>query len=253
MSQNLESMVYRSSPRNVKSAFRTILLAIVFGGFFFVLIPLMHSMQKPEPKDLEVRTLPAVITLEKPEEIYELPAEPKPVQETSDEVLEEIPPPIAAPPAVPIQLDMISSTSAINFEPSEVAIELDFEVEKIVTTQPLEVDKTKSLVKAPQVNFANQIFSENQVDVLPKKLSGSRPIYPRRALQRNITGSVNIECVISATGEILNPRVIGGEEYKYFEASCLKSLKKWTFAPAKKNGQAVACRLIVPYQFGIRK
>jgi periplasmic protein TonB len=252
MSPNFESMIYRSSPRDVKAAIRTILLAIFFGAFFFVLIPLMHNMQKPEVKDITLRALPPQINIEKPEEIFELPKTEPQTQEATEEPLEEIPQPVSAPPAIAIELDTSSAPTSISFEASEIDIDINFEVEKIVTKSVNAVsDIDAPVLTTPKLS--KQVFDENQVDVIPKKLSGSRPVYPRIALRRKISGSVNIECVISASGEILNPRVVGGEQFQVFEASCLKSLKKWKYAPAMKDGHAVACRLLIPYQFGIRK
>ena len=254
MSPNFESMIYRSSPRDVKGAIRTIFLAIFFGAFFFVLIPLMHNMQKPEVKDLSVRALPPQINIEKPEEVFELPKTEPQIQDATEDVLDEIPQPVSAPPAVPIELDISSAPTSIAFDASEIDMEINFEVEQIITKSVNAVDDLNApVMTTPKLTLSKQVFDENQVDVIPQKLSGSRPVYPRIALRRKISGSVNIECVISASGEILNPRVVGGEQFQVFEASCLKSLKKWKYAPAMKDGHAVACRLLIPYQFGIRK
>ena len=53
--ENQQRLSYRESPGAIRFAFKSILLALLFGSLFFVLIPLTSKLVKEEEKDLRDR------------------------------------------------------------------------------------------------------------------------------------------------------------------------------------------------------
>lgn len=70
----------------------------------------------------------------------------------------------------------------------------------------------------------------------------AQPIYPRRALMRNIEGSVLLEYVVTATGAVVNPVVIEAEPQGFFERAAIQTVLKHKYKPRVVNGRAVAAR-----------
>src|ERR1700741_4855527 len=69
-----------------------------------------------------------------------------------------------------------------------------------------------------------------------KAVTKSAPVYPEIAKRMSITGSVKIEVVIGADGEIKNTKVIGG--HPLLVTSAVDALKKWKYEPAKTETTA---------------
>ena len=70
----MQRLAYRSSAQTVRFAWRTVILAIVFGSAVFVIVPLTTSKPVKKEKTLIVQKAPVVVKLEVPEKkrIFEL-------------------------------------------------------------------------------------------------------------------------------------------------------------------------------------
>jgi protein TonB len=80
-----------------------------------------------------------------------------------------------------------------------------------------------------------------------------QPVYPRRALERGISGYVDIEFTITASGSIRDPIVIHGEDHKgrlttIFNKAGLKAALKLKYKPRVIDGKAVEVTG-VPHRF----
>ena len=79
------------------------------------------------------------------------------------------------------------------------------------------------------------------------------PDYPRMALRRGITGTVLLQVLVGIDGRPLEVTVAqssGNRELD--EAARAQVLKRWSFQPATKNGQAVQAIGMVPIEFALR-
>ncbi|MGV8921859.1 MAG: TonB family protein [Thermomonas sp.] len=84
-------------------------------------------------------------------------------------------------------------------------------------------------------------------------LSAPPPGYPRGALSRRIEGTVLLQVLVGIDGRPLDVTVSqssGNRELD--EAARSQILKRWSFRPAMKNGQAVQALGLVPIAFNIR-
>ena len=65
------------------------------------------------------------------------------------------------------------------------------------------------------------------------------PIYPRRALTRNIEGYVLLEFVVTATGTVENPVVIEAKPPGFFERAAIQAALKFKYKPKVIDGEPV--------------
>ena len=77
-----------------------------------------------------------------------------------------------------------------------------------------------------------------------------KQVNPHYSTDRGVraVGSVIIALVVSSKGLPRDPHVVKGIE-KDLDESAVEAVKEWRFAPAQKDGKAVAVRVSVQLQF----
>jgi TonB family protein len=77
-----------------------------------------------------------------------------------------------------------------------------------------------------------------------------KQVNPHYSTNRGVraVGSVIIALVVSSKGLPREPRVVKGIE-KDLDQSAVEAVKEWRFAPAQKDGKAVAVRVSVQIEF----
>ena len=95
-------------------------------------------------------------------------------------------------------------------------------------------------------------------DIGPRIVKQTKPRYPGRAFQKGLEGTVDVEFVIEATGEVRRARVISSmkpprpdleQATKELVEEALATVRKWRFEPALKDGQPVATVARAPVTF----
>jgi TonB family protein len=81
----------------------------------------------------------------------------------------------------------------------------------------------------------------------PRVIKQVNPHYPTNRGVRAV-GSVIIALVVSSKGLPKDPHVVKGLD-KDLDESAVNAVKEWLFAPAQKNGKAVAVRVSVQIEF----
>ncbi|MCY7355653.1 MAG: energy transducer TonB [Lysobacter sp.] len=79
------------------------------------------------------------------------------------------------------------------------------------------------------------------------------PVYPRAALRDRLTGTVMLEVLVDIDGRPLDVKIAQSSGHRELDRAALEHvLKRWTFRPAMKNGQAVQATGLVPIAFNLR-
>lgn len=91
-----------------------------------------------------------------------------------------------------------------------------------------------------------QTYTLGEVDDRPKPVEQAEPEFSRE--HRGLTGTVRVGFVIDESGNVLNPRVAESNNRELDELAT-KTVAKWKFKAAKKSGEAVPVRVIVPMRF----
>jgi hypothetical protein len=81
----------------------------------------------------------------------------------------------------------------------------------------------------------------------PKLLHGVKPVAPAEALKNYITGNVNLDALVDATGHVKSVTVLSGP--MKLRETAIEDMKQYVYEPAKKNGKAVPAHVQVSLQF----
>jgi protein TonB len=80
------------------------------------------------------------------------------------------------------------------------------------------------------------------------------PAYPRRALQQRLAGTVLLQVLVGIDGRPLEVKVAQSSGHRELdEAARAQVLKRWSFQPASRNGQAVQAIGMVPIEFALQR
>lgn len=103
-------------------------------------------------------------------------------------------------------------------------------------------DKT-SLQQAVDQAFIARATAETVSAATLRRTKAVAPVYPRRALQRNISGRVKVEFTVGTDGKTREIEVIESTNGTMFDRSALRAISAWEYEPRVVRGQAVAQRV----------
>lgn len=86
-----------------------------------------------------------------------------------------------------------------------------------------------------------------------KKTNSVEPDYPRAALQRLVSGWVEVEFVVNAQGRVDDVTILNSEPREIFDDAAVAAVKRWRYAPVMRNGQAVTVRTQQRIRFTARE
>ena len=84
-------------------------------------------------------------------------------------------------------------------------------------------------------------------DQMPVPTNAPPPVYPEFARDTQITGKVVLHVLVDEVGRV--QRVVVVQSVAGLDAVAIDAVKKWTFAPALKNGLPVAAWAELPFDF----
>ena len=90
--------------------------------------------------------------------------------------------------------------------------------------------------------MATGVFDEEDVDKPPRRISGSQPVYPRRAKDAGLEGVVSLVLLIDRTGRVRSVTV-SESPGPLFDGPVLETVRQWRFSPAEKGGVTVEVRM----------
>jgi TonB family protein len=88
----------------------------------------------------------------------------------------------------------------------------------------------------------------SELPVLVKRVD---PQYPEPARRLKLNGDVALRAVVEANGSIGRIEVVTGAPFGLTEAA-VEAVKKWTYRPARLNGQPVAVWKVIRVKFALR-
>ena len=81
----------------------------------------------------------------------------------------------------------------------------------------------------------------------PVKLVHVPPVYPAIAREAGVQGTVILEAVISASGQVEDVKVL--RSARLLDASAIEAVRQWRFTPTMFNGQAIPVVMTVTVTF----
>ena len=83
----------------------------------------------------------------------------------------------------------------------------------------------------------------------PRRIYAPEPEYPAIARRNNWEGLVMLRILIKTDGAIGEITVLQSSGYEVLDQSALKTVKKWRYQPAVRQGEMVECYRRVPVRF----
>jgi protein TonB len=118
-----------------------------------------------------------------------------------------------------------------------------------VTTQaPAPVPEPEPAVAAPQIREGD-VVDVSALDTVPKRTRDPHVTYPPMAARQRIETSVLMSVLISETGDVLDVKVLRGDDRFGFTDSAVRALRTAKYSPAMKDGKHVKTWLPQMIQF----
>lgn len=127
------------------------------------------------------------------------------------------------------------------------------EKKEITNAEPKEITEKPSPCKAACEN-ANIPAEVERAKVIsaPKAIGRIEPVYPRSARRRGREGIVTIEAAVEETGQVGDVAVVATSGHDDLDSAAIKAVRKAKFVPANDNGQSVAAKLRLTFNFRLK-
>ncbi|MGW8187203.1 MAG: TonB family protein [Desulfobacterales bacterium] len=89
-------------------------------------------------------------------------------------------------------------------------------------------------------------------DAIPEYRKNPPISYPTRARRKGYEGTVMLEVLVNRNGRVDDLRVLASSGYEILDRSAVKSVKTWSFKPAKKGNETVDMWVKVPVRFKLK-
>jgi periplasmic protein TonB len=86
------------------------------------------------------------------------------------------------------------------------------------------------------------VFELRDLDVIPRAIYQSQPIYPYEMRQAGVAGRVEIMFIVDDTGVVRQPRITSSS-HREFEQAAIDAVMQWRFEPGTKDGKKVNTRV----------
>ena len=83
----------------------------------------------------------------------------------------------------------------------------------------------------------------------PTRLKYVNPVYPKAALDARVQGAVVLQATVGEDGKVRNVKVL--KSIPLLDQAAIDALSQWVYAPATKNGVAVAVEITVTISFSM--
>ena len=109
-----------------------------------------------------------------------------------------------------------------------------------VTAKPAPVKKVVKAPAAPRV-ITNPAYQRREAIK-----------YPRKARRKKLQGTVMMRANIDTAGRVQKAWVLKSSGYKSLDKAAMKSVPRWVFKPAKRDGRAVTATVQFPVVFRLK-
>ncbi len=93
------------------------------------------------------------------------------------------------------------------------------------------------------------VFAAADLDQPPRATVRTPPIYPYRARQRRLEGTVQVRFLVRRDGTVGDVIIESADPPGIFEDSVREAVARWRFEPGRLAGEAVAAWVVMPITF----
>jgi TonB family protein len=84
-----------------------------------------------------------------------------------------------------------------------------------------------------------------------KRVRFVEPVYPANAVEKKISGWVDLEFTLLKNGSVANIQILNAHPSGTFDAAARSAVTKWRFAPVERDGGAVEQRVRMRLRFSL--
>lgn len=127
------------------------------------------------------------------------------------------------------------------------------EKKEIANAEPKEITEKPSPCKdsCENANIPAEVERAKVISA-PKAIGRIEPVYPRSARRRGREGIVTIEAAVEETGQVGDVAVVATSGHDDLDSAAIKAVRKAKFVPANDNGQSVAAKLRLTFNFRLK-
>jgi len=130
---------------------------------------------------------------------------------------------------------------------------------KVLEPEPVPADEPAAQEIAPEVappepqnaSTPSPVQLDAEPDYRADYLNNPRPPYPMVARRMGYAGKVVLDVEVLAEGRAGDVSLHQSSGYDILDKSALQTVKTWRFTPAKRFGQPVTQRFLVPIRFSL--
>lgn len=95
------------------------------------------------------------------------------------------------------------------------------------------------------------VFAAADLDDAPRAVVRTPPIYPYRARQRRLEGTVQVRFLVQRDGTVGEIVIEAADPPGVFEDAVREAVARWRFEPGRLAGEAVAAWVVMPITFNM--
>jgi protein TonB len=152
----------------------------------------------------------------------------------------------AAPePVKPVELAKTSPKAAKPTPAKAEVVELPVAAPKTLVQQ---VEHSPQLVPVPEPAPVTAV-APPVAPQFPARVKYVPAVYPREARQDELEGWVDLSIGVTALGNVVDPRVVGGRRREIFGRAAVDAVRQWKYAPVTEGEAALVRPLTVRVEF----
>lgn len=129
-----------------------------------------------------------------------------------------------------------------------------------LSVKPATPHKTTVQKQAEHIPLAPQVQPRAKIESsrgwikpsYPAYLRNPPPAYPKSARKRRLEGVVQLRVWVSSEGRVQDVKIQTSSGHRQLDQEAVKTVRRWRFIPAKRNGVACADEVIVPVRFRLK-
>jgi protein TonB len=101
------------------------------------------------------------------------------------------------------------------------------------------------------MSAGEMVFDARDLDTAPRAVVAMAPVYPYRARQRDIEGTVEVRFLVGRDGTVSEVIIVSADPPGIFEDAVREAVQRWRFEPGKLAGKPVAAWVVQPLRFDL--
>jgi protein TonB len=99
--------------------------------------------------------------------------------------------------------------------------------------------------------MGEMVFDARDLDAPPRAVVATAPVYPYKARQRRIEGTVQVRFLVQRDGSVGQVIIESADPPGVFEDAVREAVTRWRFEPGQLAGEAVAAWVVQPLRFDL--